>query len=229
MSISRPVRTRIEAAFLDRIADHGFPCVGAKAAANRDEVEIYHARNLTSAWDDVALHRALLTFARRYERRSAPFMSFVAIFGGPRTLDEAKFERAMWARLQSLSDKDAWLRQPYAENVSADPVDPEFGLSFGGQGFFAVGLHPRASRKSRRFETPAIVFNLHDQFRQLREKGRYENMRESILTRDRIFCGSDNPMIARHGETSEARQYSGRRVENGWVCPFKDRRTDAHA
>jgi hypothetical protein len=27
-------------------------------------------------------------------------------------------------------------------------------------------------------------------------------------------------MLARHGELSEARQYSGRVVEEGWRCPF---------
>lgn len=44
-------------------------------------------------------------------------------------------------------------------------------------------------------------------------------MRAVILARDTAFDGRPNPMIARHGETSEARQYSGRTVEDDWVCP----------
>ena len=34
-------------------------------------------------------------------------------------------------------------------------------------------------------------------------------------------------MLARHGESSEALQYSGRMVEeDDWQCPFRDKRTD---
>ena len=65
-----------------------------------------------------------------------------------------------------------------------------------------------------------MVFNLHDQFETLRAEGRYDSLRQSILERDRQLAGSINPMLARHGETSEARQYSGRRIDEGWVCPF---------
>jgi FPC/CPF motif-containing protein YcgG len=46
-------------------------------------------------------------------------------------------------------------------------------------------------------------------------------MREKILERDESLAGSRNPMLARHGEASEARQYSGRRVDDRWKCPFR--------
>jgi FPC/CPF motif-containing protein YcgG len=68
------------------------------------------------------------------------------------------------------------------------------------------------------------VFNLHDQFERLREEGRYERMRERIIERDVAIAGSVNPMLARHGEASEARQYSGRKVSENWTCPFRDPR-----
>ena len=68
-----------------------------------------------------------------------------------------------------------------------------------------------------------MVFNLHDQFERLREEGRYEKLRATILDRDVAVAGSLNPMLSRHGETSEARQYSGRDVGNDWECPFSGR------
>ena len=135
-------------------------------------------------------------------------------------MDEAAFERAVWARIQSLSDKDVWLGQDWDSRVSSDPDDPHFSLSFGGEAFFVVGLHPHASRPARRFPRPAMIFNLHDQFEILRAQGKYETMREKIMVRDEALAGSRNPMLARHGEMSEARQYSGRVVEAGWRCPF---------
>ena len=117
-------------------------------------------------------------------------------------------------------------RQTYANCVSPDPEDPHFSLSFGGEAFFVVGLHPNASRAARRFPRPTLVFNLHDQFERLRAEGRYERMREKILERDVALTGSVNPMLARHGEASEARQYSGRAVGDDWQCPFRDLRAE---
>jgi FPC/CPF motif-containing protein YcgG len=81
-------------------------------------------------------------------------------------------------------------------------------------------LHPGASRPARRFQYPTIILNLHDQFEQLRITGRYEGLRKAILERDDLLAGSINPMLARHGELSAARQYSGRQVASDWVCPF---------
>ena len=87
-----------------------------------------------------------------------------------------------------------------------------------------VGLHPNASRPARRFPRPTLVFNLHDQFERLRAEGRYEKMRDKIIERDVALAGEPNPMLARHGEASEARQYSGRAVDDAWACPFRDPR-----
>lgn len=125
---------------------------------------------------------------------------------------------------ESLTQKDDWLGQPPDHRVSVDPDDPHFSLSFGGEAFFVVGLHPHASRPARRFERPALIFNLHDQFEQLRAAGIYDRMRETIVARDVALAGEPNPMLAPHGTISEARQYSGRAVDDDWICPFSGRR-----
>ena len=169
----------------------------------------------------------LLDWSQAYREDKSGLRSMVAIFNQPASLSEVQFERAMWTRIQSLADKDHWLEQPYDEDVSPDPEDPHFSLSFGGEAYFVVGLHPSASRPARRFEKPALVFNLHDQFEDLREKGRYERMREAILDRDKALAGTINPMLRRHGEASEAAQYSGRQVDESWTCPFSDKRNGA--
>lgn len=181
------------------------------------------ARDIASGWDDTRIYPALLAFICRYRDQPDLFQSFAVIFEGAGTLSEEEFERHLWARAQSLSDKDSFLGQRYDSSVEPDPENPHFSLSFGGEAFFLVGLHPGASRPARRFSRPVIVFNIRAQFEQLRREGRYEKLRESILTRDIALAGSMNPMIARHGEASEARQYSGREVGDDWVCPFKGR------
>lgn len=209
---------------LAAIADERFPCVGAKSAMARGTLKTLVGHSIESAWDDVKIHSELLEWARAYRENPEGLRSLAVVFEGPRDLDEERFEAAMWARLQSLADKDDWRGQPYDRSVSPNPDDPHFSLSFGGAAFFVIGLHPHASRPARRVPRPTLVFNLHDQFERLRAEGRYERMRDAIITRDVALAGDANPMLARFGEASEARQYSGRKVSDDWRCPFRDPR-----
>lgn len=206
-----------------------FPCVGAKSALARGRMNITVAGHLERPADDARIHQTLVDFVVASRRFGAPFQSFVVVFDAPDILSESQFEAALWRRLQALSDRDAAGRVPYDHRVSPNPADADFSLSFGGEACFIVGLHPGASRAARRFQTPAIVFNPHHQFSTLRAAGRYEGLRERIIARDLAFSGSVNPMLARHGERSEARQYSGRAVDSVWSCPFRARNEQVDA
>ncbi len=214
--------------FRDFIGDVEFPCVGAKAALNRDGMRFVAARDLASAWDDLRVLPALLDLSARYRADPQLFQSLAVIFETGAPAGEEEFEHLLWQRLNSLSAKDDWLGQPPDSRVAHDPDDPHFAMSFGGEAFFVVGLHPQASRPARRFAYPALVFNLHDQFEQLRAQGRYDKLRDTISDRDIKLAGSPNPMLAPHGTVSAARQYSGRAVGADWACPFSGRvRQDA--
>ena len=214
-------QTELQTMLAAHVAAAEFPCVGAKAALAKGTLHVLAANRLDSAWDDLRIHDGLLRFAAAYREDPGLFRSFAVVFEGPDDLDEAAFETSLWRRVQSLSDKDVWRGQPYDERVSADPDSPHFSLSFGGEAFFVVGLHPQASRPARRFARPTMVFNLHDQFETLRAQGKYEGLREKIMVRDEAIAGTRNPMLSRHGDASEARQYSGRIVDTAWRCPFQ--------
>ncbi|MEO7234920.1 MAG: guanitoxin biosynthesis heme-dependent pre-guanitoxin N-hydroxylase GntA, partial [Lapillicoccus sp.] len=139
-------------------------------------------------------------------------------FRGPVPEAERDFEALLWSALQHLHDNDetAW-----AGGVASDPDSPHFAFSVAGTAFFVVGLHPNASRVARRAPLPTLVFNLHEQFEQLRASGRFERMRDTIRDRDERLQGSVNPMVSDHGTGSEARQYSGRAVDDSWLAPFE--------
>ena len=207
--------------FEAHIRDRAFPCVGARSALSRNRMQFLVVGDLRCPRDDRTIYESLRDFAGAYKANPGPFQSFVALFQTADTLSEEVFERAMWNRLQALEALDAAEGHAYDPRVSADVNDPKFSLSFGGEAFFVVGLHPGASRPARAFDVPALVFNAHDQFETLRAEGRYETLRDSIISRDIAMAGSANPMLARHGERSEAAQYSGRLVEDGWICPFQ--------
>jgi FPC/CPF motif-containing protein YcgG len=204
--------------FIERIGGEAFPCVGAKAAAAKDGIAFFEAGDLRAGEADGRLLRSLQAFALG-AAEGALFTSFVALFPRTPTLDEDGFEQALWQRLQALHALDA-RDFDWDGSVSDQPDSPHFSMSLGGRAFYVIGLHPGSNRRARRFHCAALVFNLHSQFEALREDGRYDKLRERIIERDAAFSGSRNPMLAVHGEASEARQYSGRQVGAAWRCPF---------
>lgn len=145
------------------------------------------------------------------------FASFIAVFRGPQVCDEKHFERMLWSQLRRLHEVDD---EPWSERVSWDPDDAHFAFSVAGSAYFVVGMHPLASRDARRAATPTLVFNPHEQFETLRATGQFLRMRDLIRDRDQQLQGTVNPMVADHGATSEARQFSGRQVGPGWRAPF---------
>jgi FPC/CPF motif-containing protein YcgG len=200
-----------------RISD--WPCVGAKSAFQRGQITVKRYGNIHEDACNAKLLADVYAFVRSYRETRAMFMSFLAEFSEPYPTSEVQFEDALWERLQGLHELDR--RGFYWDHrVESDPDHEGFSFSIGGEAFFIIGMHPFASRKSRRYPRPAMVFNLHDQFERLREDGRYERMRDAIRERDAQYCGSPNPVLRNFGEGSEARQYAGRNVEAEWRCPF---------
>ncbi len=212
---------RIEAddEFRKFVQDPLFPCLGAKSAVRLDgyTLEVYGSladeNETTKVGSDLAAFSAGITTVDKRLR------AFIAVFPGRVPSDEISFEQSLWRQLQLLHESDAD-RGEWAPDTSSDPSDPHFSFSFGGRAYFIVGLHPNSSRIARRFRWPALVFNPHSQFTRLREEGRFEGLRSATRARDTALQGTENPNLADFGEVSEARQYSGRKTERDWKCPF---------
>ncbi|KTC93848.1 MULTISPECIES: guanitoxin biosynthesis heme-dependent pre-guanitoxin N-hydroxylase GntA [Legionella] len=218
---------KIEKTFLKFIENPKFPCIGAKAAAKRKQITFITARDLTSAKDDVLILSKIYQFIEGWKLEKNLLQTLVVIFKAPTELTELEFENNMWTRLQSLHNLDNQMYD-WDETISADITNPMFSFSLGGYGFFIVGLHPQSSRKARQFVCPALVFNLHEQFEKLREEGVFDRMRDKIREKDCKFSGSINPMLMDYGEASEALQYSGRKTNKDYYCPFKQMKKTQH-
>lgn len=204
-------------AVADIVADPSYPCLGAHSVFNRDRATLRSFDELGTPAAADSLRPQLGQFAATTDV-GAGFASFVAVFAGPVVHDEPHFEELLWRQLQELHDGD---RTGWAPGVSQDPADPHFAFSVGGTSYFVVGLHPKASRLARRAPSPVLVFNLHQQFENLRRSQAYPRMRDTIRKRDIRLQGSVNPMAADHGGVSEARQYAGRQVNARWRAPFR--------
>lgn len=213
--------------FLAFVADANFPCVGSKAALARNAIKTHVFAPLGNRGNDAVLLDALGAFARRLaaiDASDTTVHSMVALFPAPLDTDELRFEALLWSQLQRLHELDVKRGTPWAGDVGTSPAAPDFSLSLAGHPFFVIGLHPGASRLARRFEAPAMVFNSHRQFEQLRSDGRYQKMQAATRERDIALQGSINPNLADFGQAAEARQYSGRAVDADWVCPFHAKR-----
>lgn len=200
-----------------------FPCVGAKAAAAKKSivVDAYARPNREAA---EMLRRSLVAFeARRGRDHDQIYTSYVATFCDWECRSEEAFQTELWGFLQLLHDVDFEDGSEWCSSASSDVADPHFGFSLNGQAYFLVGMHPHASRLSRKTAQPTIVFNSHYQFERLRQMGMFEQLKERIRDRDVALQGSHNPEMVGTKEVSEARQYSGKRNPRDWMCPLNVR------
>ena len=209
-----------ENAFREFVLQPEFPCVGAKAAFNSSSYILRTYGELGGPEATAELSTALCDFTQSEIVHSSEYATFVAIFERPRETDELQFENLFWQQLRGLHELDA-ARFDWDPDVRSDPTDPHFSFSLGGQALYVIGLHANSSREARRLPWPALVFNPHEQFERLRADGKWKRMQETIRARDLELQGTINPMLSDFGEESEARQYSGRAVEENWRAPFK--------
>lgn len=208
---------KINEEFIQRIDAMDYPCVGAKSALHTGQYRLGHYGKMGAPITTMRLAADLKTYIQETLAIDSNYMTMLAVFSDE-IQSEIDFEQKLWMQLQELHEADG--DTPWDPAVGHNPEDTNFSFSFNGSAFFIVGLHPHASRKARQFSHAAMAFNLHHQFEQLRAGGTYEKMKTVIREREIDYNGSINPMLADHGEGLEAPQYSGRKVDERWKCPF---------
>ncbi|HEV8082738.1 MAG TPA: guanitoxin biosynthesis heme-dependent pre-guanitoxin N-hydroxylase GntA [Chitinophagaceae bacterium] len=196
-----------------------FPCVAAKAALSKDQIKFFVADHMACPKDDQSILSFLYNFIDQYRLSETQFHSACVIFKNPFPVNEKMFDQLLWMRLQVLSDLDA-LKYDHDKRVSSDPSSPDFSFSLKEEAFYVIGISPASSRNARHFKYPALVFNAHAQFEQLRSLNRYEKMKNIVRKKEMEFSGSINPMLEDFGKSSEVHQYSGMQHDSSWKCPL---------
>lgn len=208
----------IEREFERFVNGAGFSCLAGKGVVHQMGHRVRAYAPLGTRDATIALAADLGAFTAEGPAPTT-LRAFVAVFPDRAPRSELAFERRLWAQLQRLHEHEA-PNARWDPGVSDDAEDPMFSFSFAECAYFVVGMHAHSSRISRRFRWPALVFNPHFQFGRLRGEGRFRRMQQVIRERELAVQGSLNPNLADFGERSEARQYSGREVEQDWKCPF---------
>ncbi len=197
-----------------------FPCVAAKAALNKEQIKFLVVDHLACPKDDLSILSFIYDFIDNYRQSTTTFHTACVIFKGPVPIDEQQFDQLLWMRLQSLSNIDA-ANYKYDERVNANPDSSDFSFSLKEEAFFVIGMNPGSTRQARRFKYPALVFNPHAQFEEMRVMNRYDKMKNIVRKRDIALSGSINPMLEDFGQSSEVHQYSGMQHDETWKCPYK--------
>lgn len=215
------LREHAQKEFEALIHQPNYPCIAAKAALAKGELEIGIYRGLGTGESAVAFGRDLLKFKDRYFSERAQYLTYAAVFDGVEFEDEEAFEQAMWKELSIIASLPEFSSAPWDPNFSDNPEDKNFCFSLGGHAFFIVGMHPKSSRLSRQFSKPTLVMNLYEQFEALDEETQFYPMVRTNRKKDLAFQGSVNPMVEQHAEMWEAIQFSGKENPKEWKCPFK--------
>jgi FPC/CPF motif-containing protein YcgG len=208
--------------YINFILNKNFPCIGAKAALGKKQLHCIVAGNMACPADDKAILDFLYDFTDKYRLSPGHFHSAAILFDGPEILSEEIFETLLWQRLQALADLDA-ARFGYDKRVSPDTASPDFSFSLKEEAFFILGMHPFSSRAARRFDHPALIFNPHAQFEEMKKTNKYYMIQQAVRKRDLVFSGSINPMLNDHGKSPETLQYSGKNYKEPLQCPLKIR------
>lgn len=202
------------------IENKNFPCIAAKAALSKQHVNCFVSGNMACPKDDADILQFLYDFVDGYRNSKDFYHTAAILFSSPQINDEEMFDALLWQRLQALQILDAE-NYSYDDRVHADTSSAKFSFSIKEEAFYIIGLHSASSRQARRFTYPALVFNPHAQFEELRQTTKYEVMKNVVRKRDIAFSGSVNPMLKDFGESSEVFQYSGREYDKNWQCPIK--------
>ncbi|MEO6219635.1 MAG: guanitoxin biosynthesis heme-dependent pre-guanitoxin N-hydroxylase GntA [Ginsengibacter sp.] len=211
---------KIQQEYFKYIDNKDFACIAAKAALAKQQLQCLVVDSMACPKDDTDILKFLYKFIDCYQNSKELYHSAAVIFKEPLFNSEEMFEKLMWQRLQAISDMDS-IEYNYDSRVDHDPASPNFSFSVKKESLFIIGLHPASSRLLRRFKYPALVFNPHMQFEELKDKGKYKKMKDTVRKRDIAFSGSVNPMLTDFGEASEVYQYSGRQYNTAWQCPLK--------
>jgi FPC/CPF motif-containing protein YcgG len=196
-----------------------FPCVAAKAALSRRHIKSFVAYHMACPAHDSDILNFIYGFVDQYRAASDAYHSAAVIFRRPADTNDEAFDALLWERLKGLSVLDR-INYPHDARVDPDPGSPNYSFSLKSEAFFIVGLHPGSERRSRRFKYPTLIFNPHAEFERLRKLDRFNKLKEVVRKRDVIYSGSVNPMLDDFGNSSEVRQYSGKRHNDTWKCPL---------
>lgn len=201
------------------IESSSFPCIMAKSVLNTGIIEFQEINDLYDSNETRKVLEKMYSFIRKFKNNEGKLASFILFVKNPVYKNFTHFEKAFWSFLVKLNSLDK-KKFEHDSRVASDPHNANFGFSIMEEAFFLLALHPESERRARRFKTPAIVFNPHEQFENLRRRGVFHKIKNLIRRKDQILQGFSNPMLTDFGEKTEVFQYLGKKYSPRAAVPL---------
>lgn len=198
------------------IRDTQYPCLGARAAAQRGTAAHQSFSSLRDPSEIDALADALRKFSDDSGHDGEP-RSFIAIYPRDSHADAREFECSLWQLLADLHARD---REAWPTHAPRVPGARDFRYFFAGHPWFIVGMSPVLDRPSRQSSVPAFAFNPSAMFDRLRASGRYDRFAAAVKARDFRFSGTSYLGPVRYPDLGDAPQYAGQEFSDSWRCPL---------
>lgn len=204
------------------ISQKDFPCVMAKSLLRKGNLTSFYVKELLSPETEKVILKRMYDFIEKFRDDTKVLSSFIISLGPESKVSFKEFEGMFWRFLSDLYELD---KENYGHDprVSSNPKNGDFSYSIMEEAFFILALHPHSPRLSRRFKSPTIVFNPHQQFENLRKNGIFSRIRSLIRKKDEELQGAANPMLGDFGEKSEVFQYLGITYPDNAQVPLKVR------
>ena len=186
-----------------------FPCIMAKSVAKMGLLDVHVQEEIERDLSQKSVLNDLYHFIDEFRAQPNRLSSFTLILKNPEYRCFDHFEKVFWKFLKQINVMDKIIYAP-DPRVGSDTMANDFSFSLKSEAFFILALHPHSPRWARRFNYPAIVFNPHVQFENLKIKNIFKKIQNVIRTKDQLLQGFINPMLNDFGEKSEVFQYMGR-------------------
>jgi uncharacterized protein len=207
--------SEIKSYLRDMVGEKGFPCPFGKSIVDDEKYEATEYGSLRCpvspgrVCDD--LYKAAINLDTGTIGKD-DLRSFVAFFSD-KFSDELEASKAFHKFLYGMHLYDKSKGHSWSKDVSSDPRSKNFSFSIGGKSYFVPFFHPRGIGP-REAARPMILFNRHDLFESLREKGVYTKARDCIRGK----------IANRHGFVPELLSDFGEGLEfPSYFLPSKDR------
>jgi len=200
----------------DLVLDSSFPCIMGQMIVNKVNYHLDHYGSMTSQDTAKDLVLNMWCFINAFSIGSYDsekdlsgnfFASYIATFPDEKFSSQEEAAFSLHTLLYQMHLYDKSLRNNWAPNVSNDPHSDKFSYSICERAFFVPFMYPLASYKTRYSPVPMLIFNPHELFEVLRQKGKFAKIRDTIRKREKDLIGFVPELLSDYGKGLEYPQY----------------------
>lgn len=187
-----------------------FPCIFAQAAFAKETYTYREFGQLSQEKTAAEVCQAMYEAAQSrapINGKSLAFPTFIAAFSPGDYSDGATAAKVLFTLFKNMRAHDIQAGFEWASGVSNDVTHELFSFSIGGEAYFIPFFFPFAIAPARKTAHTYLVFNSHQTFEVLRQKGLFDKFRKLIRERQIKQYGKVPELLCDFAQGQEFPQY----------------------